>query len=462
MKILDKKYFLMLVFLAIPSFAQDTDAEGEPTTLEGLLLLVQEGRTSEQDENSRREAEFKAEEKKQASRLAAEKRELARQERIADQLEAEYKKNEEILKVKETAYKKELGSLTELFGHLQSSASEASTLFSESLTAAEFGRERETFLNNLAKKMADATELPTIAELEDLWAELMREMVAGSQVSKFTANVIDLNGEQFQCEVVRVGLYNSICDGKYLEYVPSKGLYALLAKQPDGKYRSTAKKISNAEPGDIVKFAVDPTGPAGGSLLANLILAPSLGERINQGREVGYIIIIVGLIGIGIAIWKLFQLYTMGRAVRAQANSTNLDSKNPLGRVLQVGKDNLDKDVETLELKLAEAIMSERPPIERGINAVKIISVVAPLAGLLGTVTGMIVTFQQITLFGTGDPKIMAGGISQALVTTVLGLCVAIPTTLLHSFAASSARSVISVLEEQSTGIVAEHSENKK
>ncbi len=152
----------------------------------------------------------------------------------------------------------------------------------------------------------------------------------------------------------------------------------------------------------------------------------------------------------------------MGRAVRAQANSTNLDSKNPLGRVLQVGKDNLDKDVETLELKLAEAIMSERPPIERGINAVKIISVVAPLAGLLGTVTGMIVTFQQITLFGTGDPKIMAGGISQALVTTVLGLCVAIPTTLLHSFAASSARSVISVLEEQSTGIVAEHSENKK
>jgi biopolymer transport protein ExbB len=182
-------------------------------------------------------------------------------------------------------------------------------------------------------------------------------------------------------------------------------------------------------------------------------------ERVNQGREVGYIIIIVGIFGIGIALWKLYTLYMMGLAVKKQAKSAdNPSHDNPLGRVLQVGKDNLSKDIETLELKLAEAIMAERPAIERGINVVKIISVVAPLAGLLGTVTGMIVTFQQITLFGTGDPKIMAGGISQALVTTVLGLVVAIPTTLLHSFAASSSRGIINVLEEQSTGIVAEKS----
>ena len=300
---------------------------------------------------------------------------------------------------------------------------------------------------------------PTIIELDRLWFELQREMVAGSEVSKFTANVINLDGESISCEVTRVALYNAVCDGKYLEYIPSKGQYAFLAKQPAGKYRSGAKRISNADPGDIIKFSVDPTGPAGGSLLANLILAPSLLERINQGREVGYIIIIVGLFGIGIALWKLYQLYMMGIAVRKQASASEPNSNNPLGRVLQVGRENLSKDIETLELKLAEAIMAERPSIEKGINVVKIISVVAPLAGLLGTVTGMIVTFQQITLFGTGDPKIMAGGISQALVTTVLGLVVAIPTTLLHSFASSSARGIINVLEEQSTGIVAEHSD---
>ena len=454
-----KYSILVTTIFSVLSYAQDINDEGEPTTVKSLLELVQEGRTVEQDENSIREAQFLAEKNKQAAILEAEKRELARQERIAEQLEAEYKANEEILKVKEEAYKKELGSLVELFGHLQSTAGEASSLFSESLTAAEYGRERELFLNELSSKMSEATVLPTIIELERLWFELQREMVAGSEVSKFTANVINLDGESISCEVTRVALYNAVCDGKYLEYIPSKGQYAFLAKQPAGKYRSGAKRISNADPGDIIKFSVDPTGPAGGSLLANLILAPSLLERINQGREVGYIIIIVGLFGIGIALWKLYQLYTMGIAVRKQASASEPNSNNPLGRVLQVGRENLSKDIETLELKLAEAIMAERPSIEKGINVVKIISVVAPLAGLLGTVTGMIVTFQQITLFGTGDPKIMAGGISQALVTTVLGLVVAIPTTLLHSFASSSARGIINVLEEQSTGIVAEHSD---
>jgi len=455
------KYLTLLVALGFIglSYAQDNSdgTEGEPTTIQSLLELVKQGRTSEQSANSQREKEFMADKNKQAAILAAEKRELARQERIADELEAEYKNNEEILKVKEAAYKKELGSLTELFGHLQSTAGEASALFSESLTAAQFGKEREQFLNQLTGKMADATVLPTISELERLWYELQREMVAGSEVARFETEVIDLDGATTSCVVTRVGLYNAVCDGKYLEYVPSKGQYAFLPKQPEGKYTSTAKKLSNADAGEQIKFGVDPTGPAGGSLLANLIQTPSLMERINQGREVGYIIIIVGIFGIGIALWKLYTLYMMG--IKKQAKSAEKpQNNNPLGRVLQVGKDNLSKDIETLELKLAEAIMAERPAIERGINVVKIISVVAPLAGLLGTVTGMIVTFQQITLFGTGDPKIMAGGISQALVTTVLGLVVAIPTTLLHSFAASSSRGIINVLEEQSTGIVAEKS----
>lgn len=456
-----KNYFLACVLIFSFDIVSQENSDGEPTTIQGLLQLVEQGRTSEQNVNTQREAEFLVNKNQQAAKLAAEKRELARQERIADQLEAEYKKNDAILVVKEAAYKKELGSLVELFGHLQSSAGEASSLFADSLTSAQYGRERETFLNDLSAKMSSATELPTIRELEGLWYELQREMVAGSEVVSFNTNVINLDGESENCIVTRVGLYNAICDGKYLEYIGSKGQYAFLGKQPEGRYVSSAKKLSNADPGDVVKFGVDPTGPVGGSLLANLIQNPSLMERVNQGREVGYIIIIVGLFGIGVALWKLFTLYNMGVAVKKQAKSGSHDQNNPLGRVLAVGEQHMGKDIETLELKLAEAIMAERPAIERGIPVVKIISVVAPLAGLLGTVTGMIVTFQQITLFGTGDPKIMAGGISQALVTTVLGLVVAIPTTLLHSFANSSARGIINVLEEQSTGIVAEHSDSK-
>ena len=459
-----KKYLsiLFVLSLTLNTFVVAQESEGdeaEISTVEALLQLVKEGKTKEQSENADREAKFMANKNEQAAILAAEKRELARQERIADQLEAEYKKNEEILRVKEEAYQKELGSLVELFGHLQSSAGEAAVQFSGSLTSPQYGLERVDFLNELTSKMSETTELPTIREIEGLWYELQREMVASGQVVSFETTVIDVDGESSTCNVTRVGLFNAVCDGKYLEYVAATGQYAFLPRQPAGRFTKTAKSVGNADAGEQVRFGVDPTGPTGGSLLANLIQTPSLAERAAQGREVGYAIIFVGLIGIGLAFWKLWSLYVLGKAVRAQAGSKTLDVRNPLGRVLKVGEENFNKDIDTLELKLAEAIMAERPSIERGIGAVRIISVVAPLAGLLGTVTGMIVTFQMITLYGTGDPKLMAGGISQALVTTVLGLLVAIPTTLLHSFTASSAKGIISVLEEQSTGILAERAE---
>ena len=459
-----KKYLsiLFVLSLTLNTFLVAQESEGdeaEISTVEALLQLVKEGKTKEQSANADREAKFMANKNEQAAILAAEKRELARQERIADQLEAEYKKNEEILRVKEEAYQKELGSLVELFGHLQSSAGEAAVQFSGSLTSPQYGLERVDFLNELTSKMSETTELPTIREIEGLWYELQREMVASGQVVSFDTTVIDVDGESSTCNVTRVGLFNAVCDGKYLEYVAATGQYAFLPRQPAGRFTKTAKSVGNADVGEQVRFGIDPTGPTGGSLLANLIQTPSLAERAAQGREVGYAIIFVGLIGIGLAFWKLWSLYVLGKAVRAQAGSKTLDVRNPLGRVLKVGEENFKKDIDTLELKLAEAIMAERPSIERGIGAVRIISVVAPLAGLLGTVTGMIVTFQMITLYGTGDPKLMAGGISQALVTTVLGLLVAIPTTLLHSFTASSAKGIISVLEEQSTGILAERAE---
>ena len=460
-----KSLYKLPIFLVLMTsfiFAQDaTEEVEEVSTVEALLMLVKEGKTKEQAANTERENKFLADKNKQASILAAEKRELARQEKIADTLEAEYKKNEEILRVKEEAYNKELGSLVELFGHLQSSAGEAAVQFSGSLTGAEYGQDRVRFLNELTGKMSETTELPTIREIEGLWYELQKEMVASGQVVSFTTNVIDVDGETSECNVTRIGLFNAVCDGKYLEYATSKGQYAFLPRQPAGRYTKTAKKIGNANAGDQVKFGIDPTGPTGGSLLANLIQTPSLLERAQQGREVGYAIIAVGIIAVIFAFYKLYSLYNIGTAVRKQANQDVADASNPLGRVLKVGKDNFDKDIDTLELKLAEAIMAERPAIDQGIGFIKIISVIAPLAGLLGTVTGMIVTFQMITLYGTGDPKLMAGGISQALVTTVLGLLVAIPTSLLHSFTQSSARGIISILEEQSTGILAERAESK-
>ena len=451
-----KIFLLSSLIFSSYTFAQEADVDA-PTNLDKLLELVKEGKSKEQSENTKREAEFKAARDQQDQILKAEQRELARQERIADQLEEEFRKNQEKLRIAEEAYLKQLGSLNELFGHMQSITTDSRVTFESSLTAAEFGKEREKFLGDLTQKMGESTELPTIEEIERVWYEIMREMKATGEVSRFTATVINVDGTQTECDVVRVGVYNAVCGNSYLEYVPTKGQYQFLARQPAGRYTSSAGRVSNADASSgYVSFSVDPSGPSGGALLANLVQNPSILERINQGGIIGYIILAIGGITLLYAIYKYVMLYMMGREVEAQLASSTPNSNNPLGRVLKVGASHMKETIDRLELKLAEAIMAERPSIERGISFVKIVSVVAPLAGLLGTVTGMIVTFQQITLFGTGDPKIMAGGISQALVTTVLGLVVAIPTTLAHSFLQSSARSVVDVLEEQATGIVAE------
>ena len=208
----------------------------------------------------------------------------------------------------------------------------------------------------------------------------------------------------------------------------------------------------------MARFGLDPTR---GGVLNSLIARPNLQERIQQGGLVGYLIIALGIIGLLIALERMVVLGIASRKVTAQLNSDTPSQDNALGRVLSVHDDNKNADTETLELKLSEAIFKETPALNRALLFLKIISVVAPLMGLLGTVTGMIKTFQAITLYGTGDPKLMAGGISQALVTTVLGLSVAIPMVLLHTLVSGRSRRIVQVLQEQSAGIIASHAEKQ-
>ena len=204
------------------------------------------------------------------------------------------------------------------------------------------------------------------------------------------------------------------------------------------------------------RVAIDPSR---GTILSLLIQSPNLQERVRQGGIVGYIILVLGVIGLVVGVLRILYLWNVGRKIRAQVGNSTPDPGNALGRVLGVYDETRHADVEALELRLDEAILQESAPIRRGATFVKVLSVVTPLLGLLGTVTGMIEVFQAITLFGAGDPKLMAGGISRALVTTVLGLVMAIPLTLLHSFISEKARSLVELLEEQSVGMVAERAE---
>ncbi|MCP4045074.1 MAG: MotA/TolQ/ExbB proton channel family protein, partial [Gammaproteobacteria bacterium] len=133
-----------------------------------------------------------------------------------------------------------------------------------------------------------------------------------------------------------------------------------------------------------------------------------------------------------------------------------------LGRIMLAAADAPSETDDLLLLKIDEAILAEIPALERGTGLIKLLAATAPLLGLLGTVTGMIVTFQSISLFGTGDPKLMAGGISQALVTTVLGLVVAIPLLFGHNLVASLSRSLVQRLDEQSAGMLARTMEKQE
>jgi|TARA_B100002051_G_scaffold48194_1_gene42871 biopolymer transport protein ExbB len=201
-------------------------------------------------------------------------------------------------------------------------------------------------------------------------------------------------------------------------------------------------------------MAVDPSK---GQILGLLIQTPGIGERINQGGFVGYLIILIGLLGVAMSLWRMKYLKDEGDAINRQLKSSEPSNDNSLGRILSIYKENQGIDPETLELKVDEAILREVPQLEKYHSIIKVFAAVAPLMGLLGTVVGMIVTFQALTLFGTGDPKLMAGGISQALVTTMLGLIVAIPLVFLHSVLTSWSTSLIEILEEQSAGLIAKN-----
>jgi len=299
--------------------------------------------------------------------------------------------------------------------------------------------------------------LPSVEVIVRVWYELLREVRETGVITKFSTEVATPGGERAARDVLRVGAFNIVdMDGNYLSY--ENGALSELPRQPSGPYTGWAADLAASTSG-LNSFGVDPTGPTGGSFLAAIIDTPTLEERWHQGGYIGYAITAVGIFAFILAIYRMLVLSMVGSKVNSQLKSEKANDNNPLGRVLKIHEDNPTMDTETLELKLSEGVLRETPKLESGLTLLKIIAAVAPLMGLLGTVTGMIITFQAITIFGAGDPKAMAGGISGALITTVLGLLVAIPTVLLHTVVNGRAQRIIHILDEQTTGIIAEHTE---
>jgi biopolymer transport protein ExbB len=441
--------------LVAASLSMSAMAENERALdLDALLKQLEEGKFAQTQQNKQREQEFVAKRAEQDQILRDINKLRDNTLALSERLETQFEQNEFKLADLNEALTTRLGSLKELFGVLQQVAGDSKNKFYNSMISAEI-KGRSEFLDQLAQDMGSSSKLASIEEIERVWFELQREMTESGKVTKFTTDVVEAGGAKVSKEVVRVGPFALVADGKYLEFNGVTGTVSELIRQPADRYGESAAELQ-ASNGDIVKFGIDPTG---GSILGLLVQAPNLQERVEQGGVVGYIILIVGAFGLLLSIERLFTLTVIRAKVNSQLKSAEVKDNNPLGRVLKVRDEHPNADTEALELHLTEAILAEVPKLGRNLTIIKIISVVAPLMGLLGTVTGMINTFQAITLFGTGDPKLMAGGISTALVTTVLGLVVAIPTTLLYAMLNTRSKNIVYILQEQAAGVIAERAE---
>ena len=318
---------------------------------------------------------------------------------------------------------------------------DAQSLLADSLVTAQLP-ERLQVLTALAR----TDGIPAPEDIESLWYELQREMTENGRMTSFQGEYTDTQGDPVQARIHRYGVFAATADDQYLRYQPQTRRLEVLPRQPGSWLQRSTQDDSTV--------LIDPTR---GTLFGLLVARPSLQERVAQGGIVGAIILALGLVGVLMTIYQLSYLFVQGGKIRKQrVNLQQPSDKNALGRILLAAQEaDSSRNMETLELAIDEAILKETPKLERLQGGIKLLAAVAPLLGLLGTVTGMIETFQAITLFGTGDPKLMAGGISQALMTTVLGLVVAIPLLFLHSLVASRSRVLIQTLDEQSAGMIA-------
>ncbi len=422
------------------------------TTLDDLLREVRNQERLEQQVNAQREADFRANKATQERKLRDARAKLAQAEATANSLQAQFQANELQLTELEAELRAKQGNLGELFGVVRQAANGIQGDMGASIISAQYPG-RDALLSNL-----NDAGTPSMQELREFYVLLLQEMTEQGKTTSFTTDVVSKEGLTESETVTRIGAFNLLSGGEYLDY--ENGKISHLQVQPGAKVLDTISNYSSAPAGGYGSLYVDPSK---GGILRIQKLKVGLLERLTTIKYMGAAGIAVAvLLVIGLLIWlfSFVSLYFVtGPAISSQKKNST-PKNNPLGRIMKVYLANKNEDTENLELKLDEAVLKETPKIERGINLIKVIAAVGPLLGLLGTVTGMIDVFQSITLHGTGDPRIMADGISKALVTTVWGLICAIPLTLLHAVVAGKSKNIIHTLEEQSTGLMAQHEEN--
>jgi biopolymer transport protein ExbB len=453
--------------LAAVSLSIGFTAVAQTVQLGDLRQAVQRLRDQERQLAQEREQRYRAELQRQerAATEAVTRRNNA--EARSNALDRQWNDNERRISELNTLLTQYQGNLGELFGVTRQVAGDAATVLQQSLLSTQFGQpaegeERAEFL----RRLAGARALPSIVELERLWFELTREMTNGGTVAKYTTGVSprddpntpeDESKTPVNMEVVRVGPFTANSQGQYLGYLPSTKSLAQLDGELPGQFQSIGRALQSAAPNSGYQRAV--VDPASGALLGVYVQRPDLVDRVNEGEVVGYVIIAVGVLGVLLAVFQAIYLLVTRFAVAAQLkNLANPSKGNPLGRVLLAfrGEGKRIENYELAELRISEAVLREMPRLERFQAFLRLAVAAGPLLGLIGTVIGMIITFRAIVASGTSDPRLMATGIGQAMIATVLGLGIAIPLLFINAGLAAMSRGVTQVLDEQSQSLLAE------
>jgi len=449
--VIPKQRLALLAAAALAPWLLAQAAAAAPANLEELLDQTKNARALQAKANAARERDFIAQRDQQAKLLAEAQKVREATEARSQAISAEYDKNDLRIQELQGLLNQRMGSLGELFGVVRQVSGDVSGVVYQSLISAQYPG-RDEFFTTLAK----SKELPSITQLEKLWYEMQREMTASGEVVQFQADVVATDGSRKPSPVVRVGPFIAMSEGQYLTYKPDVKVLTVLPRQPPGWLTSLAEKLQATKTG-YAESAVDPSR---GVLLGLYVERPSWVERVQRGEAVNYVIIGVGLIG---AVCSLFQfLYLLRVRVAVSRQLRSLDhprTDNPLGRVLSTFRGeaaNVEEEAEVIELRISEAVLREVPLLERFQAFLRLAVAAGPLLGLIGTVVGMIITFQSITESGQSDPRLMAHGIGTAMIATVLGLGIAIPLLFANAGLASLSKGVVQILDEQSTGLLAE------
>jgi len=437
--------YRLLPFLLLPLFTIGQDEVPEEISIEdqrnskiqALLDVVKENKSIYVQKDKIRVKSFIDLVDEREEMLAKAKKDLANEKIRNKNLETRFEANEKRLAELEESLQIKIGVLGELFGVTRQFAGELLASTEKAVTFSEFPQ-RPEILRDIG-----GTQVHNLEQLQNLWISYLDEIVSSGEVKTINANIIDKNGESNEGEIVRYGHFTTSYNNKFVTPIPELNGFELLQRQPE---RSVLKNLKKHQRSD--DFAITSIDPTRGFLLSLYLDKPSWLDRIAQGKSIGFIIIFIGISGFIFSIYKIYKLREQEKVIVTNNASVIQEMENIVKGVT---------NYESRENTLDEFIINYTGKLEWGANWIKFFAAVAPLLGLLGTVIGMIETFQAITLFGTGDPKQMAGGISQALVTTMLGLIVAAPLLGLYTYISQKVSNLSQVLEEKASYLLAKN-----